>query len=131
MTSSSYNAKDVIYTYSETSIQRGKLCNVRLIYILLNRIIINCLMVFSFLQRRCHSLTRCLKKIANQHCYNVIFYLKRREHKYYKTVCLCLPPIKKCCQIDTFSTSFFEYFFYNQKQFFFNTEYKFFILLTM
>ena len=40
-------------------------------------------MVFSFLQRRCHPLTRCIKKIADQHCYNVKFYMRRTEHKYY------------------------------------------------
>ena len=39
-------------------------------------------MMFSFLQRRCHPLTRCIKKIADQPCYNVIFYLRRTEHKY-------------------------------------------------
>ena len=35
-----------------------------------------------FLQRRCHTLTRCLKKIADKACYNGIFYLKTTEHKY-------------------------------------------------
>ena len=37
------------------------------------------LMEFSFLQRRCHPVTRCIKKIADQHCYNVTFYLRRTE----------------------------------------------------
>ena len=31
-------------------------------------------MVCSFLQRKCHSLTRCIQKIADQPRYNVIFY---------------------------------------------------------
>ena len=39
-------------------------------------------MVISFLQRRCHPVTRCIKKISDQPCYNVIFYLRRTEHKY-------------------------------------------------
>ena len=37
-------------------------------------------MVFSFLHRRDHPLRRCIKKIADQPCYNVIFYL-RNKHK--------------------------------------------------
>ena len=37
---------------------------------------------FFFLQRRCHPVTRYIKKIADQSCYNVIFYLRRTEHKY-------------------------------------------------
>ena len=70
-------------------------------------------MVFSFLQRRCHPLTRCIKKkIADLPWYNVIFYLKRTEHKYWKRACLCLPLIKKCCQIDTFSSSYFRRWFF-------------------
>ena len=40
------------------------------------------LMVFSFLHRKCHPLTRCIKIIADQRCYNVIFYLSRTEHKF-------------------------------------------------
>ena len=40
------------------------------------------LMVISFLQRRCHPITRCIKKIPNQTCYNVIFYMRRTEQKY-------------------------------------------------
>ena len=41
------------------------------------------LMVLSFLQRRCHPLTRCIKKIADQPCYNVIFYLREQNiHTY-------------------------------------------------
>ena len=40
------------------------------------------LMVISFLQRKCHPVTWCIKKIADQPCYNVIFYLRRTEHKY-------------------------------------------------
>ena len=40
------------------------------------------LTVISFLQRKCHPVTRCIKKIADQPCYNVIFYLRRTEHKY-------------------------------------------------
>ena len=39
------------------------------------------LMVISFLQRRCHPVTWCIKKIADQPCYNVIFYFRRTEHK--------------------------------------------------
>ena len=38
--------------------------------------------MFSFLQRKCHPLTRCIKNIADQPCYNVIFYMSRTEHKY-------------------------------------------------
>ena len=33
------------------------------------------LMVFSFLQRRSHPLTKCIKKIANHPCYNVFFFI--------------------------------------------------------
>ena len=40
------------------------------------------LMVISFLQRSCHPVTRCIKKFADQPCYNVIFYLRRTEQKY-------------------------------------------------
>ena len=40
------------------------------------------LMVISFLRRRCHPVTRYIKKIADQPCYNAIFYLRRTEHKY-------------------------------------------------
>ena len=40
------------------------------------------LMVISFLQRRCHPVTRCIQKIADNPCYNVIFYLRRTEHEY-------------------------------------------------
>ena len=43
---------------------------------------IRTLMVISFLQRRCHPVTRCIKKIAEQSCYNVFFYLRKTEHKY-------------------------------------------------
>ena len=35
------------------------------------------LMLFSFLQRRCHPLTSCTKKIADQPCYNVIFLFQK------------------------------------------------------
>ena len=66
------------------------------------------LMVFSFLQRRCHPRPRCIKKTADQPCYNVIFYLRRTEHKYLKGVRLRLLLIKKCCQIAALSTSYFE-----------------------
>ena len=38
------------------------------------------IMVISFLQRRCHPVTRCIKIIADQPCYNVIFYMRRTEH---------------------------------------------------
>ena len=65
-------------------------------------------MEFSILQRRCHPFTRCIKKIAGQPFYNVIFYLRRTEDK---RVYLCLPLIRKCCQIVTFSTSYFEHLF--------------------
>ena len=40
------------------------------------------LMVFSFLQRRCHPLARCIKKTADQPCYNVIFNLRKTDNKY-------------------------------------------------
>ena len=56
------------------------------------------------------------KKIADQPYYNVIFYMSRTEHKYLKSVCLCLPLIEKSCQFATFSTSNFERLFYNQKK---------------
>ena len=46
------------------------------------------LMVFSFLQRRCHPLTRCIKKSADQLCYNVIFLLEKdRKQIFKKGVC--------------------------------------------
>ena len=77
-------------------------------------------MVFSFLQRKSHPLTRCINKIADQPCYNIIVYLRRTEHKYLKAYALCLPLINKCCQIANFSTSFLSSF-YNQKKLF-NTE---------
>ena len=50
----------------------------------LSRFLAKTLMVISFLQRRCHPVTRCIKKIADQPCYIVIFYLGRTEHKYKK-----------------------------------------------
>ena len=40
------------------------------------------LMVISFLQRRCYPVTWCIKKIADQLFYNVIYYMRRTEHKY-------------------------------------------------
>ena len=49
------------------------------------------------------------KKIAEQPCYNVIFYLRRTEYKYLRRVSLCLQFIKKCCQIDIFPISYFEH----------------------
>ena len=45
-------------------------------------LLISLFMVISFLQRRCHPVTRCIKIIADQPCYNVFFYLRRTEHKY-------------------------------------------------
>ena len=42
------------------------------------------------------------EKIADQPCYNVIFYMRRTEHKYWKRICLCLQLIKKCCQCRYF-----------------------------
>ena len=78
-------------------------------------------MVFSFLQRICHPLTRCIKKIADQPCYNVIFYLRGQNTNIKKGYTLCLPFIKKCCQIDTISTSYFERLFLQQNKIFFNT----------
>ena len=47
-------------------------------------------MVISFLQRRCHPVTWCIEKIADQPWYNVIFYLRRTEHKYLKTGTPCV-----------------------------------------
>ena len=73
------------------------------------------LIVFSFLQRKCHPFTGHIKKIADQPYYNVIFYLWRTEHKYYTQVCLCLPLIKKRCQMPIFSTSYFEHLLANGK----------------
>ena len=35
------------------------------------------LMVFSFQQRKCHPLARCIKKIANQPCYTIIFLFEK------------------------------------------------------
>ena len=67
-------------------------------------------MVFSFLQRKCHPLTRCIKEIADQLCYNVIFYLRMTEHNI-KMVRLGLPLLKECCHIATFSTSYFKRLF--------------------
>ena len=46
---------------------------------LLAKILIVSLMVFSFLQRKCHPLTRCIKKLLTRG-YNVIFYLRRAQH---------------------------------------------------
>ena len=58
-------------------------CNVRMRNILiLCFMYMSILMVISFLQRKCHPVTWCIKKIADQPCYNVIFYLRRTEHKY-------------------------------------------------
>ena len=37
------------------------------------------LMVFSFLPRRCHPLTSCIKRITHQPYYNVIFFEKDRR----------------------------------------------------
>ena len=40
------------------------------------------LMAISFLQRRCHPITRYIKIIADQPFYIVIFYMRRTEQKY-------------------------------------------------
>ena len=48
------------------------------------------IMVISFLQRRCHPVTRCIKIIADQPCYNVIFYMRRTEHTNIKKVYACV-----------------------------------------
>ena len=66
------------------------------------------LMVFSFLPRRCHPLTSCIKRITHQPYYNVIFFEKDRRQILKKGYALCLPLIKKCCQIATFPASYFE-----------------------
>ena len=50
-------------------------------------------------------------KIIDQPCYNVIFYLEEHNTNNKKGYALCLPIIKKCCQIANFSISFFEHFF--------------------
>ena len=44
---------------------------------ILQRLQSKTLMVFSFLQRKCHPLTRCINKIADQPCYNVIFLFEK------------------------------------------------------
>ena len=51
------------------------------------------LMVFSFLQRKCYPPTSCIKKIADQPCYNAIFYLKEHNTNIRKSYALCLPAI--------------------------------------
>ena len=72
------------------------------------------LMVFSFLQRKCDLLTRRIKKIVDQPCYNVIFYLKRTEHKCYNKWLPCVYHLlRSIARSLLFSTSFFEHFFYN------------------
>ena len=45
-------------------------------------------MVFSFLQRKCHPPTRCIKKIASQPCYNVNFLFEKDSKS-----CSKIPPL--------------------------------------
>ena len=69
------NNKSGVLHRSECFIERNEWMNEK--WSIINRdteiyFIVN-LMVFSFLQRRCQPLTRCIKKIADQPSYNVIF----------------------------------------------------------
>ena len=60
------------------------------------------LMVFAFLQRKCHPLTRCIKKIADQPCLSNFLFEKGRTQILKKG----MPLIKKCCQLVNFSSTF-------------------------
>ena len=48
------------------------------------------LLVFSFLQRKCCPHTRCIKKIANQPCYNVIFLFVKNRTQMLKKSMACV-----------------------------------------
>ena len=61
------------------------------------------------------NMPRCIKKIADQPCYNVIFFERGQNTNIKKIVYLCLQFIKECCQIDTFSTSYFKRLFQQKK----------------
>ena len=78
------------------------------------------LMVISFLQRRCHPVTRCIKKIAYQPCYNVIFYLRTTEQKYLKK---CMPVFTTYWEVLPdryfFDFKFWALVFITKKNFFF------------
>ena len=49
------------------------------------------LMVISFLQRRCHPVTWCIKKIADQPCYNVFFLFEKDRTQMFTTYWEVLP----------------------------------------
>ena len=74
------------------------------------------LMVFSFLQRKCYPLTRCIKNIADQPCYNVIFFEKGRTQilkKGYACVCHLLRSVARSL---FFRHHILSACFYNQKK---------------
>ena len=92
------------------------------------------LMMISFLQRRCHPVTRCIKKIADQPCYNAIFLFEHRTHILKKVYACVYHLLKSIARLLHFRLQISSACFYNQNKFFlncFNTECKFFILLTM
>ena len=64
-------------------------------------------MAFSFLQRNCHPVTRCIKKLLTSRVIIEFIIWEGQKTNIKKGVCLCLAFIKKCCQIDGFSTSYF------------------------
>ena len=76
------------------------------------------LMVFSFLQRKCHPLRRWLKKWLSNPVLMWFFIWEEHNTNIKKGYTLCLPFIKKCLQSANFSTSFLNAFFYKQKQIF-------------
>ena len=52
-------------------------------------------MLFSFQQRKCHPLTRCIKRIADQPCYNVVFIVREHNTNIKNLYALYLPSIKQ------------------------------------
>ena len=75
------------------------------------------LMVFSFLQRKCHPLTRYIKKIADLHCcYNIIFYLRRTEHQISKGYAYVYHLIRSIARSIPFRFHILSVCFYNHKK---------------
>ena len=71
------------------------------------------LMVFSIPQRKCHPVTRCIKKFADQPCYNVTFYLRSRSRR--KGMPCVYHLLRSIARSLIFQLHFLSAFFYNKK----------------
>ena len=100
--------------------QSSEICVERLFAWLLSSWLIT-LMVFSFLQRRCHPFTRCIKKIADRPCYNIIFYWEARNKNIKKGYAWVYHLIKSVARSILFRLHILSACFHNQKKNLFNT----------